>query len=91
VPSPIRSLATSTGFIIPACSMIGSYSVSKGLWFHSEGLSFPHECPNGQILWVKPTYIAVHSVLSNPVYAGAYAYGKSRCERYVDETGRVRK
>ena len=61
------------------------------LWFHSEGLSFPHECPNGQILWVKPTYIAVHSVLSNPVYAGAYAYGKSRCERYVDETGRVRK
>ena len=61
------------------------------LWFHSEGLTFPHECPNGQILWVKPTYIAVHSVLSNPVYAGAYAYGKSRCERYVDETGRVRK
>jgi DNA invertase Pin-like site-specific DNA recombinase len=61
------------------------------LWFHSEGLFFPHECPNGQILWVKPTYIAVHSVLSNPVYAGAYAYGKSRCERYVDETGRVRK
>jgi DNA invertase Pin-like site-specific DNA recombinase len=61
------------------------------LWFHSEGLSFPHERPNGQILWVKPTYIAVHTVLSNPVYAGVYAYGKSRCERYVDETGRVRK
>ena len=61
------------------------------LWFHSEGLSFPHQCPNGQILWVKPTYIAIHSVLSNPVYAGAYAYGKSRCERYVDETGCVRK
>jgi len=61
------------------------------LWFHSEGLLFPHERPNGQILWVKPTYIAVHTVLSNPVYAGAYAYGKSRCERYVDESGRVRK
>jgi excisionase family DNA binding protein len=61
------------------------------LWFQSEGLSFPHECPNGQILWVKPTYIAIHKVLSNPVYAGAYAYGKSRTERYVDETGRVRK
>ena len=61
------------------------------LWFRSEGLLFPHERPNGQILWVKPTYIAIHTVLSNPVYAGAYAYGKSRCERYVDETGRVRK
>jgi DNA invertase Pin-like site-specific DNA recombinase len=61
------------------------------LWFRSEGLPFPHERPNGQILWVTPTYTAVHTVLSNPVYAGAYAYGKSRCERYVDETGRVRK
>jgi len=61
------------------------------LWFRSEGLPFPHERANGQILWVKPTYIAIHTVLSNPVYAGAYAYGKSRCERYVDETGRVRK
>jgi excisionase family DNA binding protein len=61
------------------------------LWFQSEKLLFPHQCPHGQILWVKPTYIAIHTVLSNPVYAGAYAYGKSRCERYVDENGRVRK
>jgi DNA invertase Pin-like site-specific DNA recombinase len=61
------------------------------LWFQSEGLLFPHESPNGQIIWVKPTYTAIHAILSNPVYAGAYAYGKSRCERYVDETGRVRK
>jgi len=61
------------------------------LWFRSEELPFPHERADGQILWVKPTYIAIHTVLSNPVYAGAYAYGKSRCERYVDETGRVRK
>jgi DNA invertase Pin-like site-specific DNA recombinase len=61
------------------------------LWFQSEGLSFPHERPNGEILWVKPSYIAIHAVLSNPAYAGAYTYGKSRCERYVDESGRVRK
>jgi DNA invertase Pin-like site-specific DNA recombinase len=61
------------------------------LWFLSQGLLFPHECPNGQILWVKPTYVAIHTVLSNPVYAGAYAYGKTRCDRYVDETGQVRK
>jgi DNA invertase Pin-like site-specific DNA recombinase len=61
------------------------------LWFQSEGLLFAHACPNGQILWGKPTYVALHSVLSNPVYAGAYAYGKSRSERYVDETGRLRK
>ena len=61
------------------------------LWFQSERLPFPHERPSGEILWVNPTYVNIHTVLSNPVYAGAYAYGKSRCERYVDETGRVRK
>jgi DNA invertase Pin-like site-specific DNA recombinase/uncharacterized protein YndB with AHSA1/START domain len=61
------------------------------LWFRTEGLVFPHQCANGQISWVTPTYTAVHNVLTNPVYAGAYAYGKSRQERYVDESGRLQK
>ena len=30
-------------------------------------------------------------MLRNPVYAGAYVYGKSRNECYVDEDGTVRK
>jgi uncharacterized protein YndB with AHSA1/START domain len=30
-------------------------------------------------------------VLTNPVYAGAYAYGKCRHERYIDEQGGVRR
>jgi len=29
--------------------------------------------------------------LTNPVYAGAYAYGKTRQERYVDEAGNLKK
>lgn len=65
------------------------------LWFRSEGLSFPlQQAPAGKpgpIQWVTPTYTAIHHVLTNPVYAGAYAYGKSRCERYVDEHGIIKK
>lgn len=38
-----------------------------------------------------PTYHQVHSVLTNPAYAGAYAFGKTRRERYVDEHGQPRK
>jgi excisionase family DNA binding protein len=34
---------------------------------------------------------AIHSVLTNPVYAGAYVYGKTRRERFVDEHARVKK
>jgi hypothetical protein len=29
-----------------------------------------------QLRWVAPTYISIYNVLSNPVYAGVYVYGK---------------
>jgi DNA invertase Pin-like site-specific DNA recombinase/uncharacterized protein YndB with AHSA1/START domain len=65
------------------------------LWFRSEGLSFPLQLNPagmpGPIRWVAPTYHALHQILTNPVYAGAYTYGKTRYERYVDEQGVVRK
>jgi DNA invertase Pin-like site-specific DNA recombinase len=65
------------------------------LWFRSEGLSFPLQTTPagmpGPIRWVTPTYHALHQILTNPVYAGAYTYGKTRFERYIDEQGAVRK
>src|SRR5271168_2515107 len=62
------------------------------LWFRSEGLSFPLRATmNSPTRLVAATYTAIHNVLTNPVYAGAYAYGKCRHERYVDEQGRVRR
>jgi len=62
------------------------------LWFHSEALSFPlQDGPQGQIRWVAPTYTALHHILTNPVYAGAYTYGKTRTERYLDAQGAVKK
>src|SRR5438874_145618 len=65
------------------------------LWFCSEGLSFPLQTKPagrpGPIRWVSPTYHALHQVLTHPVYAGAYTYGKTRFERYVDEQGVIKK
>ena len=62
------------------------------LWLHSQNLDFPSQITaSGEIRWGSPTYTAVHRVLINPVYAGAYAYGKSRHERHVDDQGVVRK
>ena len=62
------------------------------LWFRSEGLLFPmRRHMKDPIRWVAPTYTAIHHVLTNPVYAGAYLYGRCRHERYVDEQGRLRK
>src|SRR6266699_838637 len=61
------------------------------LWFRSEELLFPfRHIPGEPIQWVRPTYLSIHHVLSNAVYAGAYTYGKTRQERYLDAAGRVR-
>jgi DNA invertase Pin-like site-specific DNA recombinase len=60
------------------------------LWFHEQQLQFPHQDPDGAIRWIAATYTAIHSVLTNPVYAGAYVYGKSRSQRYVGEDGIIR-
>ena len=58
------------------------------LWFRSENLSFPLQMHHSdQIRWIAPTYHSIHSVLTNPVYAGTYCYGKSRQERYIDQQG----
>lgn len=62
------------------------------LWFRSQGLSFPtRKHMKGEVRWVAPTYTAIHAVLTNPVYAGAYTYGKSQQQRYIDDQGRLRK
>src|SRR6476469_2453294 len=60
------------------------------LWLRGQGLPFPlQRSGRPELDWVTPTYTAVHHVLTNPAYAGAYAYGKTRQERRVDETGTV--
>jgi DNA invertase Pin-like site-specific DNA recombinase len=61
------------------------------LWLRSEGLLFPFQrLATEPIQWLSPSYLAIHHVLTNPSYAGAYTYGKTRQERYVDQDGRVR-
>lgn len=63
------------------------------LWFREQGLKFPlrWSLMGSEIRWVAASYTAIHSVLTNPVYAGAYTYGKTRRERFVDEQGVIRK
>jgi DNA invertase Pin-like site-specific DNA recombinase len=61
-------------------------------WFRDEGLKFPRrlgEC--GDIRWSEPEYSAIYGVLSSPVYAGAYAYGRTHRETVLDEKGTCRK
>ena len=44
-----------------------------------------------RITWAPATYPAVHDLLTNPAYAGAFVFGRTRTEKRVDPiTGAVR-
>lgn len=43
-----------------------------------------------RIRWEPPDYGAVHEILTNPSYAGAYAYGRHQQVKTVDAEGRVK-
>ena len=64
------------------------------LWLREQGLKWPLQ-PTGyvngsEIVWVEPTYHAVHNTLAHPAYAGAYVYGRTRFERRLDPDGHLR-
>ena len=68
------------------------------LWLRGQGLRWPLQkvayTRRGsgipEITWVEPTYHAVHTTLTHPAYAGAYVYGRTRKERYLDPGGALR-
>jgi DNA invertase Pin-like site-specific DNA recombinase len=49
-------------------------------FFNEHGLKIPrrrwHAESGSQIVWMRPSYQAIHLVLTNPIYAGAYVYGQ---------------
>ena len=48
------------------------------LWFLEHGLDLPAKRPGGETVWRRPCYATIHRMVTNPVYGGAYAYGKVR-------------
>jgi DNA invertase Pin-like site-specific DNA recombinase len=55
-----------------------------------DGLKLPRRpARSGRIAWAPPTYPAVHDLLTNPVYAGAFVFGRTRTEKRIGPDGRV--
>jgi DNA invertase Pin-like site-specific DNA recombinase len=47
------------------------------LWFHEHDLDLPVKQNNGNTAWRRPSYATIHRMIENPIYGGAYAYGKT--------------
>ena len=59
------------------------------LWFRREGVAIPVRILQDGIVWKVPTAGSLHLMLGNPIYAGAYAFGR-RERKTVIENGRKR-
>jgi len=66
---------------------IGSISGLTKFLLH-EGLQLPRrERSDGRIRWEQAYYRAVFTMITNPIYAGIYAYGRSETVTDVDAQG----
>jgi DNA invertase Pin-like site-specific DNA recombinase len=63
------------------------------LWFRQENVSlpaYPHDRGESSMVWKLPVYHSILGILTNPIYAGAYAFGKTETRLHV-VNGRARK
>src|SRR6202171_155508 len=61
-------------------------------WLREEGIELPVKSRHGEahgVVWRLPAYNIVHNILTNPIYAGAYAFGRTK-SRVSVEGGRKR-
>jgi len=57
----------------------------------AEGKKLPRRTVGQRrIRWARASYGAVHDILTNPAYAGAFVFGRQRTIKRVDEHGQVR-
>src|SRR4030095_7805321 len=62
------------------------------MWLREEGISRPvkaHDAEGPRVVWRLPLYNTIHNILTNPVYAGAYAFGRTISKCSVED-GRKR-
>jgi DNA invertase Pin-like site-specific DNA recombinase len=63
------------------------------VWFRKENLSLPvlsRHPDDPKLVWKLPVYRTVWAILTNPLYGGAYAYGRREVRMQIVE-GRARK
>jgi predicted DNA-binding transcriptional regulator AlpA len=88
---PDEAVVTAVKTVFERFAETGS---ARRVWlsFRTEGVKLPLQMhAHAEIRWVEASYHAIHHVLTNPVYAGAYVYGKTRVETTLDASGARKK
>lgn len=74
---PDRRLQEAIVLVFDKVAELGSARQAL-MWFLEHGVDLPAKCNNGDVIWRRPNYATIHRMIGNPIYGGAYAYGKTR-------------
>lgn len=54
------------------------------LWMREQGLKMPvNRNHRGEVIWKTPSFSWLYQVITNPIYAGAYVYGRTSTRRAI--------
>jgi DNA invertase Pin-like site-specific DNA recombinase len=82
---PDRRVQEAIGLVFAKFSEFGSVRQTL-LWFLEHDLQLPARPWNRDLVWKRPSYATVYRLLTNPIYGGAYAYGKTGTRSQYEAT-----
>src|SRR5271166_1649222 len=89
VLSPDEAVRTAIAVVFDRFDELGS-ARQVVLSLRADGLRLPRRSAGARVIrWAEATYPAVHDLLTNPAYGGAYVFGRTKVSRHLDEAGRI--
>ena len=76
--------------VFQKCFELGSLRQTL-MWLIEQGLEMPARNKQGELAWKRPVYSRLHQMVTNPIYGGAYAYGRTEHKPcYQDGTSKTK-